>query len=117
VLVIGLDDVNNKLKTFNDLKFSLHPMMHVQNSDPIFGMFEAFAKNDTVSTHSKMFFDNGYGVSVVTGDRFYSNFEIAILKGNEANSDLCYTTPITNDVIGCVTKDEITEIMKRVQEL
>jgi len=62
-------------------------------------------------------FDNGYSVSVVFGDMFYSNgvdtYELAIFKGDE----ICYNTDITNDVMGYLTHFEVTEVMKRVQEL
>ena len=62
-------------------------------------------------------FDNGYGVSVVFGDMFYSNgidtYELAIFKGDE----ICYDTDITDDVMGYLTNLEVTEIMKKVQEL
>lgn len=65
-------------------------------------------------------FDNGYGVSVVTGvlalgtsDKAHEGsapYEIAVTK----NGKLCYDTGITNDVIGYCTEDEVTEIMKKV---
>ena len=62
-------------------------------------------------------FDNGYGVSVIFGNMFYSNgvdtYELAIMKDMEID----YTTGITDDVMGHMTKDEITKTMKEVQEL
>ena len=66
----------------------------------------------------------GYGVSIVGGDNstgLYGNgestFELAVIKGNQDHWELCYTTPITDDVIGWNSKQEITELMKQVQEL
>lgn len=62
-------------------------------------------------------FDNGYGVSVVQGTGTYSNnenqWELAVLK----NGELCYDTPITPDVIGWLSEADVTEVMKKVQEL
>ena len=48
----------------------------------------------------KFKFDNGYGASVITGGIAYCNeaqpYELAVLEYDE----LCYDTPITDDVIG-----------------
>lgn len=75
---------------------------------------------------SKMFFPNGYGISVVRfkspfgGGGSYTNgdqWEVAVLLGDEQNWDLCYTTDITNDVIGHLTDDDVTDIMERIQKL
>ena len=94
------------MKTFKDLEFEPHH-------------FNGLA--------AKMFFKNGYGISVV---RFkmsngcygsYTNndneWEIAILKAEENDYDLCYDTPITNDVLGFQTEQDVTNVMKKVQEL
>jgi hypothetical protein len=32
-------------------------------------------------------------------------------------SEICYNTPITNDVIGHLTPEQVTDIMKKVSEL
>ena len=64
-----------------------------------------------------MEFENGYGVSVLFGYPFCSNgidtYEVAILK----NGYLCYDTYITDDILGYQDEDEVTEIMRKVQEL
>ncbi len=66
---------------------------------------------------AKMYFPNNYGVSVISGGGAYTDkdnpYEIAILY----NGKLCYTTHITDDVIGYQTEEEVTEVMKQVQEL
>lgn len=86
------------MKTFKDLKFKAHPV-----------------GNGTIA---RMMFDNGYGVSVIFGDMFYSNgvdtYELAVVDKNEL---LIYDTPVTDDVECWKTADEITELMKQVQEL
>jgi len=94
------------MKTFKDIDFQPHSV-----GDGLSG---------------KIFFDNGYGVSVVRfkiNDRYssYTNnedeWELAILFGNEKEWELTYNTPITNDVIGWISEDEVTDIMRQVQEL
>lgn len=90
------------MKTFNDLTFMPHSI-------------------DRAGRHALLFFDNGYGVSVVSGPLFYTDaehpYEVAVLIGTEADYNLCYTTDITDDVIGHCTAEEVTEIMSRVQGL
>lgn len=97
--------MNKNFKTFEDLNFKPHP--HSNCGIPDF----------TNTTQAIIEFKNGYGVSVVFGSCFYSNgidsYEVAILH----NGSLCYNTHITNDVIGYISSDEVTEIMKKVQLL
>lgn len=73
---------------------------------------------------ARIFFPNGYGVSVMGGDldaQVYGNgettFELAVIKGNQKYWEQCYDTPITNDVIGHNSKDEVTELMQKVAAL
>ena len=67
---------------------------------------------------SRMMFENGYGVSVVSHTYSYGGkdglYEIAVL---DSNDEITYDTPVTNDVIGYLNEEEVTEIMKHVQEL
>lgn len=62
-------------------------------------------------------FENGYGISVITGYGAYSDedhpYECAVLK----DGDLCCNTHITSDVIGYCDMDDVTRIMKQIQEL
>jgi len=85
------------MKTFDDLKFELHPL--------------------GTGSIAKIKFDNGYGASVLNGERFYTNnrneYELAVTK----NGVLCYDTPITDDVIGYLSREEVTDLMKKIQEL
>lgn len=93
------------MKKFDDLIFGPHPV-----GNGFLG---------------RMFFPNGYGVSVV---RFssplfggsYTNgdeWEVAVLKGDDEDWDLCYDTDITNDVMGYLENDEVSEVMERIQNL
>lgn len=70
---------------------------------------------------AQIFFENGYGVSVITGDHSYTNkarpFEVAILKGNKDHNNLCYDTDLTSDVIGYNTQDMVEELLLKVKSL
>jgi hypothetical protein len=67
---------------------------------------------------SRMMFENGFGVSVVSHTYSYGGkdglFEVAVL---DEDGDLTYNTPVTNDVVGYLNPDEVTEIMEEVQNL
>lgn len=62
-------------------------------------------------------FANGYGASVITGGIAYCNegqpYELAVLK----DDDLCYDTPITDDVIGYLTSNEVYDLLDRIEQL
>ena len=62
-------------------------------------------------------FDNGYGASVIRhrGSYGYSSglWEIAVLKDGE----LCYTSDITDDVIGHLTWDKVQSYLKEIRNL
>ena len=62
------------------------------------------------------FYPNGYGVSVICHEFSYG-LELAVLKGNEESSHLCYDTPITSDVLTHLTIKDLYEICKRVKML
>ena len=72
-------------------------------------------------TLARIFFDNGYGASIILGSFFYSNgidtYEIGVLKGTEEDWDLTYKTPITDDVLGYLTKAEVLNILKEIESL
>jgi hypothetical protein len=67
---------------------------------------------------SRMIFENGYGVSVISHTYSYGGkdglFEIAVL---DKKGEITYETPVTNDVIGYLNPEEVTEIMEHVQKL
>ena len=86
-------------KTFKDLEFMPHPIMGADG------------------TRAYMEFPNGYGISVVTGKFAYSDdehpYEAAVLS----EGLVCYNTPITDDVVGHLNEEGVTQIMKQIQEL
>ena len=66
----------------------------------------------------RMMFENGFGVSVVSHTYSYGGkdglFEVAVL---DEDGCLTYNTPVTNDVVGYLNPDEVTDIMEEVQKL
>jgi hypothetical protein len=67
--------------------------------------------------HAIVTFDNGYGASIVKTDRSYGGkeglYELAVLF----DGLISYDTPITNDVIGFLTEDEVTELLQKIEDL
>ena len=63
-------------------------------------------------------FENGYGASVVMHNGSYGGkkglWELAVL--DEAG-ELCYHTPITQDVIGHLNDTELQKILEEIKEL
>ena len=69
-------------------------------------------------------FRNGYGASVVqNGTSYGSNaapWELAVIRYSSEHDndwDLCYSTPVTNDVVGHLEAAEVFEYLNRVGSL
>lgn len=71
-------------------------------------------------------FDNGYGASIVRFRMFKTygsytdnedEFELAVIKFKGKGWDIDYGTPITNDVLGHLTKDEVEETLEKIRKL
>ena len=86
------------MKTFKDLPFEPHPNMN--------------------GVQARIQFENGYGASVVKGEYTYGGneglYELAVL---DSEGDLTYETPITNDVLGYLSEDDVTDVLKQIQSL
>lgn len=69
------------------------------------------------SMHHIYEFPNEYGASVVQNKYSKGNedglYQLSVLK----NGVFCYSTPITNDVIGYLSADEVAEYLQRIEEL
>jgi hypothetical protein len=89
---------------FTDLEFKRHPVL---------------SGGDAVQ--ALHFFPNGYGVSVVRfpGSYGYAEglYEVAVLEGSIDDYDLCYDTPITDDIMGHRDETDVEIIMEEVQAL
>lgn len=85
------------MKTFQDLEFKAHGL------------------GDGV--HATISFENGYGASVVKTAWSYGGdqglYELAVLF----EGDITYNTPITDDVLGYLKEEEVTEFLYQIQEL
>ena len=71
---------------------------------------------DAPNTHIKVKYENGYGASVVRNPNSYGYphcWELAVTKDDE----LCYSTEITNDVMGWLTTEEIAPILLKIKTL
>lgn len=66
----------------------------------------------------RIMFDNGYGASVVSHNYSYGGnsglYELAVLG---KDGKLTYDTPITNDVVGYLSPEQVTEFLFRIQDL
>lgn len=87
------------MATFNDLDFQDQP-----------GGFGIYAR---------IFFPNGYGASVVKSSYSYGGasglYELAVIK--ESTGEITYDTPITNDVEGYLTPNDVSELLERIEAL
>jgi len=67
-------------------------------------------------------FDNNYGASVIKGEYSYGGnrglYELAVIYwlGDE-EWHLCYSTEITDDVIGYLEVEEVNELLDRIKAL
>jgi hypothetical protein len=86
------------MKQFKDLEFKEH--------------------RDLNGVVARIQFDNGYGASVVKHEFSYGGkdglYELAVL---DTNGDLTYETPITDDVIGYLRPEDVTDVMEKIQKL
>ena len=67
------------------------------------------------------FYPNGYGASIVQHEFSYGRdrglWELAIIEGNEEEWDICYSTPITSDVLGHLSESEVDELLTQIEAL
>jgi hypothetical protein len=87
------------MKTFKDIEFKPNPM------------------GEDFGIVSRTQFDNGYEASVVKSDYTYGGknglYELAVFKDGE----ICYDTPVTDDVIGYLRPEDVTDVMAKIQQL
>ena len=63
------------------------------------------------------FYNNGYGISIVPDVNNSTLYQVAVLVGTEEEYDICFDTPITDDVIEGLSILQAHEIAKQVSEL
>jgi hypothetical protein len=86
------------MKTFKDLEFKKLP--------------------DMSGVYSRIRFENGFGASIVKHDFSYGGrnglYELAVL---DRNDQITYDTPVTDDVLGYLSEDNVTEALEQIQNL
>lgn len=64
--------------------------------------------------HFVLKFPNGYGASIIPCGESKKYWELAVL---DSKGHLCYTTPITEDVLSWLEPEELQETLKRIYAL
>lgn len=67
-------------------------------------------------------FDNRYGASVIRHDFSYGSeqglWELAVMTFNETGgSHICYSTDITDDVLGYLTDEDVLNTLEQIKAL
>ena len=87
------------MKQFKDLEFVSHPS-HIEG------------------VQARITFENGYGASVVKSPYTYGGdkglYELAVFG---TDGHITYATPITDDVIGYLRPEDVTDVMTKIQQL
>ena len=87
------------MKQFKDLEFVKHPS-HIEG------------------VQARIQFDNGYGASVVKTPYTYGGdrglYELAVL---DSEGHLTYATSVTDDVIGYIRPEDVTDVLAKIQQL
>lgn len=83
---------------------------------------ESIGFEEMLGENYKFVFPNGYGASVIKhiGSYGYEHglYELAVLiKVADDDYDFCYSTPITDNVLGYLTNDKVLEILEKIKNL
>lgn len=83
--------------------------------------FQSHQSYPTEGIAAKVFFDNGFGASVVRFPGSYGYheglYEMAVISGNEDEWELRYDTPITDDVIGWLSEEDVTKKLQEIESI
>ena len=67
---------------------------------------------------ARIMFDNGYGASVIIGPHTYGGedglYELGVLGKDKK---LTYDTPVTDDIEGYLSEDDVTKLLEQIQKL
>ena len=87
------------MKQFKDLEFVSHPS-HIEG------------------VQARITFENGYGASVVKSPYTYGGdkglYELAVFG---TDGHITYDTSVTDDVIGYLRPEDVTDVMAKIQQL
>ena len=71
--------------------------------------------------YARFKFRNGFGASVICHKFSYGGdrglFELAVIQWADEDWDLCYTTDITDDVCGYLTRKDVCKLLDRIEKL
>lgn len=80
-----------------------------------------FRTREMGSTQAMAWFPNGYCASVVQGPYTYGGsqglYEMAVGAGAEGKWTIVYDTPITDDVLGYLTPEQVTKHLSEIAAL
>lgn len=78
-------------------------------------MYQEFLGRLEFGYNIRVPFANGYTASIITDGYGCSEglYELAILH----DGDLCYDTPITDDVLGYLTLKDVEELLYKIEKL
>lgn len=91
----------------------------IQRLRDILGLYAAYVTEFEQNpwhkiAHIVLMFKNGYGASIIPSGMSGRMWEIGVL---DSNGDLCYTTPITNDVMAWRSTEELHKILADIYRL
>lgn len=79
--------------------------------------FDIQRSGESVSERARVHFKNGYGASIVRHDYSYGGpqglYELAVLRDDK----LCYNTPVTSDVLGYLTPNDVERYLQEIESL
>mgnify|MGYP001456780392 CR=1 FL=1 len=66
-------------------------------------------------------FENGYGASIVQHNFSFENekglWELAVIFFDGDDFEISYNTPITDDVLGWLTEEQVDETLEKIKNL
>jgi hypothetical protein len=73
---------------------------------------------DDMGIQCRIQFENGYGASIVKHKYSYGGdkglYEIAVL---DSDGEITYTTSVTDDVIGYLRPEDVTDVIEKIEKL
>lgn len=91
---------------------------HFPSADAVVSVDHYPPTNEWANDHVVIAFANGYGASIVRGPHSYGGqdglFEVAVL---DREGNLTYDTPITDDVIGYLSREAVREVCAAIATL
>ena len=86
-----------------------------------FGNYELAPGKHPANEQGIARFANGYGASVIRGLGTYGGtaglWELGVIEHSGGTWDLCYDTPITDDVVGNLTESGVADLLAKIEAL